>query len=155
MRSLCAVLLFAGLSSALHISAPMSKAKMEEVYGQVTWDKNVKTDYCSQCVEVEVSSTGGASQYQENRLGRYTVAGALWENMVPFFEATNGQLLSPGPYSNPVIYTVMWIVSETLGGFNAGLQNKFHVDGINCPWEFEDGWEYEHQFQWTIDPTLS
>ena len=23
---------------------------MEEVFGKVTWDKNVKTDYCSQCV---------------------------------------------------------------------------------------------------------
>jgi hypothetical protein len=32
--------------------------QIEERYGEVNWDPDVKTTYCYQCVEVSVESTG-------------------------------------------------------------------------------------------------
>eukprot|EP00088_Acartia_fossae_P069464 TRINITY_DN907_c0_g1_i2.p1 TRINITY_DN907_c0_g1~~TRINITY_DN907_c0_g1_i2.p1 ORF type:complete len:166 (+),score=31.65 TRINITY_DN907_c0_g1_i2:47-544(+) len=154
MRSLFAVLVLAGVSSALHISAPLTKEQIVEKFGSVNWNPNTKTKYCDQCVEIEISSVGGALEHQPNRLGRFTVAGALWENMVPIFKADNGQYMTPDPNSNPIIYYLKWVVSETVGGFNAGIQNSKYTDGITCPWDAHDSWEYEYGRQWFIDPTL-
>ena len=73
------------------------------------------------------------------RLGRFTRDGSLWENMVPFWTADNGQHITPDPMSNPVIYYLTWVVSETVGGFNAGgfqLQadyHKFVLKKLNSP----------------------
>merc|ERR1712080_567066 len=55
---------------------------------------------------------------------------------------------------DPIIYYVKWVVSENVGGFNAGIQNSHYTDGITCPYEIPDQWEYEYQRQWFIDPTL-
>merc|ERR1711944_392289 len=80
--------------------------------------------------------------------------GSLWENMVPFWTADNAQHITPDPMSNPVIYYLKWVVSETVGGFNAGLMNDDYTDGIICPYEIPDQWQYEYDRQWFVDPTL-
>merc|ERR1711973_265993 len=99
-------------------------------------------------------SNGGAQEHQPNRLGRFTRDGSLWENMVPFWTADNAQHITPDPMSNPVIYYLKWVVSETVGGFNAGLMNEDYTDGIICPYEIPDQWQYEYDRQWFVDPTL-
>merc|ERR1712080_82309 len=89
----------------------------------VNFDKNVRTQFCDTCLEITVESSGGAAEHQPNRLGTFTRDGSLWENMVPFWTADNKQHITPDPLSNPIIYYVKWVVSETVGGFNAGLMN--------------------------------
>jgi len=143
-----------GTTIAMEIHT-MTREQVEERYGAVNWNPEVRTTYCYQCVEIEVSSHGGALEHQPMRLGRFNVAGALWENMVPLFKAANGQYMTPDPNSNPVIYYLKWVISETVGGFNAGIQNPAYTDGINCPWDIPDQWQYEFQREWFVDPTLS
>merc|ERR1711990_937056 len=98
----------------------------------VNLDRNVRTAFCDNCMEITVESSGGAQEHQPNRLGRFTRDGSLWENMVPFWTADNAQHITPDPMSNPVIYFLKWVVSETVGGFNAGLMNEDYTDGIIC-----------------------
>ena len=83
--------------------------------------------------------------------------------------------------SNPVIYFLKWVVSETVGGFNggeaeiqsktlcnspkfsacvfltgfrikqwelSGIMNDDYTDGIICPYEIPDQWQYEYDRQW-------
>ena len=50
-----------------------------------------------------------------------------------FFRAANGQYLTPDPNSNPIIYYIKWVVSESVGGLNAGIQNEEYTNGVNCP----------------------
>eukprot|EP00088_Acartia_fossae_P006105 TRINITY_DN12796_c0_g1_i2.p1 TRINITY_DN12796_c0_g1~~TRINITY_DN12796_c0_g1_i2.p1 ORF type:complete len:158 (-),score=45.64 TRINITY_DN12796_c0_g1_i2:88-561(-) len=151
MRFLLATLLLAGAASAFKLQ---SKEEVEKAFGKVNWDTNTKTIYCYQCTEIEISSTGGALTHQPMRLGRFSYAGSLWENMIPLFKAANGQYLTPDPMSNPIIYTLKWVVSETVGGFNAGIQNNYYIDGLQCPWDIPNHWEYEYQREWFEDPTL-
>jgi len=120
----------------------------------VNFDKNVRTQFCDTCLEITVESSGGAAEHQPNRLGTFTRDGSLWENMVPFWTADNKQHITPDPLSNPIIYYVKWVVSETVGGFNAGLMNDAYTDGIVCPYEIPDQWQYEYDRQWFVDPTL-
>ena len=79
-----------------------------------------RTKYCNQCMEITVSSSGGTQEHQPNRLGRYTVAGSLWENSVPFWMSDNRQFITPDPNSNPIFYYIKWEISESVGGLNAG-----------------------------------
>ena len=44
------------------------------------------TSLMSSPLELKIASTGGALEHAPNRLGNFNVAGALWENTVPFFE---------------------------------------------------------------------
>merc|ERR1712055_53649 len=120
----------------------------------VSFDRDVPTQFCNQCLEITVSSQGGAAEHQANRLGKFTFAGSLWEAMMPFWESDNKQHITPDPLSNPIIYYIKWVVSETIGGFNAGLMNEKYVYDLNCPYEMPDQWEYEYQRQWFVDPTL-
>jgi len=62
--------------------------------------------------------------------------------------------LTPDPNSNPIIYYIKWVVSENIGGLNAGIQNEEYTNGVNCPWDIPDNWEYEYNRQWFVDPTL-
>merc|ERR1712243_434772 len=55
----------------------------------VSFDKNVRTAFCDQCMEIIVESSGGAYEHQPNRLGRFKRDGSLWENMVPFWTSDN------------------------------------------------------------------
>jgi len=101
---------------------PPHHQKLVDRFGaeNVNFDKNVRTAFCDSCMEISVESNGGAQEHQPNRLGRFTRDGSLWENMVPFWTADNAQHITPDPMSNPVIYYLKWVVSETVGGFNAG-----------------------------------
>jgi len=154
MYRLAVLAAVASLASGMTI---MTKEELEAAFppGTINWDANVKTTYCYDCTEVTVSSRGGALEHQPNRLGRFVVHGSLWENMVPLYKADNNQYLTPDPMSNPIIYFVKWVISETVGGFNAGIQNNAYTDGIVCPYEIPDQWEYEWQREWFIDPTLT
>ena len=71
-------------------------------------------------MEITVSSTGGALEHQPNRLGKFSVAGSLWDNMVPFWVAENNQYITPDPNSNPIIYYVRWEVTDAVGSLNSG-----------------------------------
>merc|ERR1712107_508311 len=114
---------------------PPHHQQLVERFGaeNVNFDKNVRTAFCDSCMEITVESNGGAQEHQPNRLGRFTRDGSLWENMVPFWTADNAQHITPDPMSNPVIYYLKWVVSETVGGFNAGLMNEDYTDGSSAP----------------------
>ena len=85
-------------------------------------DSLPRTNYCNQCMEITVTSSGGTQEHQPNRLGKYSVAGSLWENMVPFWMAENRQFITPDPNSNPILYYMKWEISESVGGLNAGTE---------------------------------
>ena len=74
-------------------------------------------------------STGGTQEHQPNRLGKYTVAGSLWDNMVPFWMSETRQYITPDPNSNPILYYMKWEISESVGGLNAGTE--LHVPKYN------------------------
>ena len=84
-----------------------------------------RTLYCNQCTEITVTSSGGTAEHQSNSLGRFTVAGSLWDNMVPLWKAENDQYITPDATSNPVIYVVMWEIADQVGGFNSGKIRHF------------------------------
>jgi len=152
------------MSPLLLLLLPLALASQLEPYQQelvdrygeenVSFDRNVRTAFCDQCMEITVESSGGAQEHQPNRLGRFKRDGSLWENMVPFWTSDNKQHITPDPMSNPIIYFVKWVVSETVGGFNAGIMNDEYTDGINCPYEIPDQWQYQYDRQWFVDPTL-
>merc|ERR1711878_259357 len=114
---------------------PPHHQKLVDRFGaeNVNFDKNVRTAFCDSCMEITVESSGGAQEHQPNRLGRFSRDGSLWENMVPFWTADNAQHITPDPMSNPVIYYLKWVVSETVGGFNAGLMNDDYTDVSSAP----------------------
>ena len=72
-----------------------------------------------------MTSSGGTAEHQPNSLGRFTVAGSLWDNMVPLWKAENDQYITPDATSNPVIYVVMWEIADQVGGFNSGKIRHF------------------------------
>merc|ERR1712198_440667 len=110
---------------------------------------------CTTCTVVKIESTAGAAQNQPDKLGTFEYAGAMWENTVPFFKNDRGMFLTPDPSSNPVIYRLKWVVSEIIGGINAGTQNEKYTNGLHCPWDLPDSWEYMGMaFDWHIDTTL-
>jgi len=139
-------------------SAELEKHQQELIakFGakNVNFDKNVRTQFCDQCTEITVTSTGGAMEHQPQRLATYVKDGSLWENMMPFWKSDNNQYITPDPMSNPIQYYIKWVVSESVGGFNAGLMNDAYTDGYNCPYEIADQWQYEFERQWYVDPTL-
>ena len=65
-------------------------------------------------------------------LCRYVVDGSIWEDMIPFWKSANNQYITPDPNSNPIMYYIKWVVSEMVGGFNAGVMNEAYTDGYNC-----------------------
>ena len=95
---------------------------------------SLRTNYCNQCMEITVTSSGGTQEHQPARLGKYTVAGSLWENMVPFWMASNRQYITPDPNSNPILYYMKWEISESVGGLNAGKNfDKWSRHSVICP----------------------
>eukprot|EP00091_Calanus_sinicus_P005277 TRINITY_DN156_c0_g1_i4.p1 TRINITY_DN156_c0_g1~~TRINITY_DN156_c0_g1_i4.p1 ORF type:complete len:139 (-),score=51.01 TRINITY_DN156_c0_g1_i4:199-591(-) len=63
----------------------------------VNFDKNVRTQFCDQCTEITVTSTGGAMEHQPQRIATYVKEGSLWENMMPFWKSDNNQYIHPRP----------------------------------------------------------
>merc|ERR1711997_1101003 len=100
-----AVAFLIGAASSFKIS---SKLDLIKRFGEsnVSFDPSLRTNYCNQCMEITVSSTGGTQEHQPNRLGRYTVAGSLWDNMIPFWMSDNRQYITPDPNSNPMFYYI-------------------------------------------------
>ena len=62
-----------------------------------------------------VTSSGGTAEHQSNRLGRFTVAGSLWDNMVPLWKAENDQWITPDALSNPIINDGNWEIAGPPG----------------------------------------
>merc|ERR1712045_365175 len=148
-----AIAFLMGAVSSFKIS---SKENLIKRFGEsnVSFDPSLRTNYCNQCMEITVSSTGGTQEHQPNRLGRYTVARSLWDNMVPFWMSDNRQYITPDPNSNPMFYYIKWEISESVGGINAGVMNDAYTSGINCPYEIPDQWKYLFIAEWYVDPTL-
>jgi len=153
MKLLAAALMISAVAG-FHIN---SEEELIKKFGRknIKFDQGkTKSEFCNQCMQITVSSTGGTLEHQPQRLGVYTVDGSIWENMVPFWKSTNNQYITPDPNSNPIMYYIKWVVSEMVGGFNAGVMNDAYTDGFNCPYEIPDQWQYEYQRQWYVDPTL-
>ena len=70
-------------------------------------DSLPRTVYCDQCLEITVSSSGGAAEHQPNRLGRFTVTGSLWDN---------DHYITPDSHSDPAASLMMWVISDYVGG---------------------------------------
>ena len=83
--------------------------------------------FCDDCLEITVSSSGGTAEHQPQSLGRYTRAGALWENMIPFWESEKNQFLTPDANSNPISYYIQWIVGESVGSYDPGKHSMLLV----------------------------
>ena len=79
-------------------------------------DSLPRTVYCDQCLEITVSSSGGAAEHQPNRLGRFTVTGSLWDNTVPLWKSDNDQYITPDSHSDPAASLMMWVISDYVGG---------------------------------------
>ena len=135
---------------------PQHQQELLDRFGaeNVKFDGSARTQFCNQCMEISVESDGGAIVHQPQRIGRYVRDGSLWENMMPVWKSANNQYITPDPMSNPIIYYIKWVVSESVGGFNAGLMNNAYTDGYHCPYEIPDQWQYEYGRQWYVDPTL-
>ena len=71
-------------------------------------------------MEITVTSSGGAAEHQPSRLGTFTLAGSLWENIVPFWMSDKRQFITPNFNSNPTIYYLLWVISDSAEGFNYG-----------------------------------
>merc|ERR1711894_538698 len=72
-------LVVAFLIGAASSSKISSKEDLIKRFGEknVSFDPNVRTNYCNQCMEITVTSSGGTQEHQPARLGKYTVAGSL------------------------------------------------------------------------------
>merc|ERR1719335_472773 len=77
------------LVSAVSAFSINGKEELIKKFGEknIKFGQNVKTDFCNQCMEITVSSTGGTQEHQPQRLGTYTVDGSVWENIVPFWKS--------------------------------------------------------------------
>ena len=80
-----------------------------------------RTYFCNECLEITVTSSGGAAEHQPDTLGTFTRAGSLWENIVPFWmKADTKQFITPNPNSNPIMYYLMWEISSGVDGLSYG-----------------------------------
>merc|ERR1712212_915761 len=64
---------------------PPHHQKLIDRFGveNVNFDKNVRTAFCDCCMEITVSSNGGAQEHQPNRLGRFTRDGSFGRTWFP------------------------------------------------------------------------
>ena len=129
--------------------------------------------YCDACEEVTISSSGrnrftsgtnvttsnclgGALEHQPHLLGTYTLAGSLWDGLVPYYRSSNNHYLTPDRMSDPLQENrIQWIVSDLPMGFNGGIINRVYTEGVTCPYNIPDMWEYLWDKKWWIDQTLT
>ena len=59
------------LVSAVSAFSINGKEELIKKFGEknIKFGQNVKTDFCNQCMEITVSSTGGTQEHQPQRLG--------------------------------------------------------------------------------------
>ena len=64
------VAMLATLATAAKL--PKHQQELIEKFGaeNINFDKNVRTQFCDQCTEISVSSTGGAMEHQPQRIAR-------------------------------------------------------------------------------------
>ena len=75
--------------------------------------------------------------------------------MVPFWKNANGIYLAPDGNSNPIMYYLKWVFSDSIGGFTGKIMNNVYTEGFDpCPFEM-DQWKYEWEFNWSTDETLT
>ena len=112
--------------------------------------------YCGECTEVTVTSSGGAYEHQPGLLGTFTLAGSIWDGLVPYYKSPNNHYLTPDRMSDPLEENnVKWIVSDILMGFNGGIQNRVYTEGVTCPYDIPDQWEYLWDGHWRVDQTIA
>merc|ERR1712215_45322 len=113
------------------------------------------TPYCDDCTQVTLTSTGGASEHQPSLLGTYTLVGYIWGGLVPYYKSHNNHYLTPDRLSDPVNGNYLkWIVSDVPMGYNGGIQNRIYTEGVMCPYQIRDMWEYLYKGQWIVDQTI-
>merc|ERR1712038_833905 len=119
-----------GAASSFKIS---SEEDLIKRFGEknVSFDPSVRTLYCNQCTEITVTSSGGTAEHQSNRLGRFTLAGSLWDNMVPLWKAENDQYITPDALSNPIINDGNWEIAGPPG--TGGVRNWAYSVINYCP----------------------
>jgi len=133
---------------------PSLTRQIEETFGEVSWNPNVRTTYCSDCTEVEIKSFGGAFKHQAARLGNFAIAGSIWGDTVPVFMNANGKYLTADPSSYQPLERLKWSVADNVEGIIPGIWNGYYIDGFNCPWDLRDHWDYEWEGGWHSDPTI-
>ena len=108
------------------------------------------------CTEVTILSAGGAYEHQPALMGIYIQAGSIWDGLVPYYKSSNNHYLTPDRFSDPLEKNyVKWIVSDTPMGFNGGIQNRVYTEGVTCPYDIPDQWEYLWGGKWEVDETIS
>merc|ERR1711962_1515957 len=121
------IILLAVVCTARGLSVP-AQPQLQEVEPRlrntVHFNTSLRATICTTCTVVKIESTAGAAENQPDKLGMF---------------------LTPDPSSNPVIYRLKWVVSEIIGGINAGIQNEKYTNGLHCPWDLPDSWEYMGQ----------
>merc|ERR1719186_209407 len=110
---------------------------------------------CGDCTEVTITATGAAYDHQPALLGIFTLAGSIWDGLVPYYKSANNHYLTPDRLSDPLKDYVKWIVSDVPMGFNGGIQNRIYTDGVTCPYDIPDMWEYLWGGQWEVDQTIA
>merc|ERR1712080_38590 len=106
--------------------------------------------YCNDCGEVLIESSGTWGDLYPKSLGRFHPDGTLWEGSLTIFKSIDSAdvYLTVGPYSNPVIYTIQWVVSNfwSVGpDYETVTIRSQGGDGIIiCPWttSHDISWEY-------------
>merc|ERR1712106_8616 len=107
-------------------------------------------DHSSHCTQLTAVSTGGAGHHQQDSLGRYSVAGDMWEGSVPYWENGNNLFLAPTQAEGGI----MWLVGSSTGGYNLTLASEEVVEGLDtCP-HLVESWVYEWGGSWYRDDTL-
>ena len=100
------------------------KTSLETKAGLVTGPESStwcgRTQFCDDCLEITVSSTGGTADHQPQALGKYTRAGSLWENMIPFWKSEKNRFLTPDANSNPILFYIQWVVGGSVGSYDPG-----------------------------------
>merc|ERR1711937_402217 len=120
-----------------------------------SFNPNIKSEFCGECIEVTVSSSGGALEYHAEKLGRFMVSGSIWTDTVPIFESENGHFLTMDQYSDPNRFYYKWDICDNAGGTDPGITNEYYSAGLNCPWEIPDQWLYNLNGEWYDDETLT
>jgi len=69
MKVFVAAAVLVSVASALSIQG---KEELLKKFGamNINFDKNVRTNFCNQCHEITVTSTGGTAEHQPQRLGK-------------------------------------------------------------------------------------
>ena len=81
---------------------------------------------------------------------RYSVAGEMWEGLVPYWKNENNMFLAP----SQAMGGIMWVVASGTGSYNTTLAaENVEEDLSSCP-DMIDQWMFEWDNKWYKDDTL-